>query len=62
MPTLVARSRALLFSLCLLCPLALSVRPGDAAAPIVTPTRGGVLVDGLLEDPDHLLPNFSRRF
>jgi peptide/nickel transport system substrate-binding protein len=60
--TFFARLRALLFSLCLLCPLALSVQPGDAAAPIVTPTRGGTLVDGLLEDPDHLLPNFSRRF
>lgn len=59
-----ARLRALLCCLCLLVSLTASPHPGNAArtTPTVTPVRGGVLIDGLLEDPGILLPNFSRRF
>lgn len=57
-------SRALL-CLVLLLPVLTAARPAHAAQPRASgtiPVHGGVLVDGLLADPDQLLPNFSRRY
>lgn len=64
-----ARLRAILCCLCLVLSLAALPPSGHAAGdtrtssiPAVKPVRGGILVDGVLEDPGILLPNFSRRF
>ena len=60
-------ARAALLCLCLLIPAAgaRAARAPSSAPGVhhyVPPVRGGTLIDGLLEQPDHLLPNFSRRF
>ena len=62
-----ASTIAALLGLCLLVPAtgARAARAPSSAPGVhhyVPPVRGGTLVDGLLEQPDHLLPNFSRRF